>query len=615
MARQRGTVSRETVRMSVSRETVRRVGDLLRMSRRSRGACWVLGVLVIACGTSAPSAAGQATTVQSFPTPLVVPARSDVPPPGYTRTVREVARIAEADPRVRSERAEHPPAYVRTYTAGGGRWQVSFYVPPSGDRRSEEIVQAVIGDRSGRVLEVWTGPQVAWTMARGSPGQFGRAVNAPWVWIGLCALFVAPFLRPPLRMLHLDLAVLLAFSVSYAFFGAANLDVSVPSAYPLLAYLLGRMLWIGFAGPRAAPQSDRRRSARPRRACAPPGRAARTTPPIRLAVTPSALLLGAVFLLGFRIVLNVTNGNVIDVGYASVIGGDRLLHGDPLYGAFPPDNPHGDTYGPLTYLAYAPFVLALPWGGTWDALPAAHAAALVFDLACVAGLWVAGRRLGGGTLGVLLAYLWLACPFTLLVANSGANDALVAALVLGAFLAIDRPAARGALAVAAGLTKFAPLALVPLFVRAGPRPARSLLAAGAVGLAVLLPVLLGPGLERFWDRTLGFQGERSSPFSVWGLYGGLEVVQALVTLAAAALAVAVAFVPRRRDPVTIAALAAAVLIALQLAVEHWFYLYIVWFLPLLLIALLARTGVTAPDAAPARSPRLRRPARTGSARR
>ena len=37
---------------------------------------------------------------------------------------------------------------------------------------------------------------------------------------------------------------------------------------------------------------------------------------------------------------------------------------------------------------------------------------------------------------------------------------------------------------------------------------------------------------------------------------------------------------------TVAALGAAVLIALQLTVTHWFYLYIVWFLPLLLIALL-----------------------------
>jgi hypothetical protein len=54
-----------------------------------------------------------------------------------------------------------------------------------------------------------------------------------------------------------------------------------------------------------------------------------------------------------------------------------------------------------------------------------------------------------------------------------------------------------------------------------------------------------------------------------------------------ALALAVAVVPRRRDLVTVSALAAAVLIAAQLAVTHWFYLYIVWFLPPLLVALIA----------------------------
>jgi hypothetical protein len=86
-----------------------------------------------------------------------------------------------------------------------------------------------------------------------------------------------------------------------------------------------------------------------------------------------------------------------------------------------------------------------------------------------------------------------------------------------------------------------------------------------------------------------------------------------VTIAVAALAVAVAFVPRKRDEVTVAALGAAVLIALQLAVTHWFYLYLVWFLPLMLIALLAPRGVTrAADAARARSPSRRRPGRSGS---
>ena len=169
------------------------------------------------------------------------------------------------------------------------------------------------------------------------------------------------------------------------------------------------------------------------------------------------------------------------------------------------------------------------------------------------------------------------------------------------------------MAVLAGLTKFAPLALVPLFVTYGAGRARSLVAAILTAALVLGPVALGPGgLERFWDRTVGFQAGRSSPFSVWGLYGGLDALQAALTIGAAALAVAVAFVPRQRDELTIAALGAAVLIALQLTVTHWFYLYIVWFLPLLLIALLGPAGITAPDEEPARSPRPGRWARTGS---
>ena len=221
------------------------------------------------------------------------------------------------------------------------------------------------------------------------------------------------------------------------------------------------------------------------------------------------------------------------------------------------------------------------------------------------------RRLGGRTLGLLLAYLWAACPFTLLVVNSGANDALVGALVLGAFLCLGRPAARGALATAAGMAKFAPLALVPLFVTYGRGRLVSLLAAAATGVLALAPVAVGPGLGRFWDRTLGFQSERTSPFSIWGLYGGLDALQAVLTVAAAALALAVAFVPRRRDEITVAALGAAVLVALQLTVTHWFYLYLVWFLPLLLIALIGRPGVTAPGEAPARSTERRVPVHSG----
>ena len=51
-----------------------------------------------------------------------------------------------------------------------------------------------------------------------------------------------------------------------------------------------------------------------------------------------------------------------------------------------------------------------------------------------------------------------------------------------------------------------------------------------------------------------------------------------------------------------AALGAAVLIALQLAASHWFYLYIVWFVPLVLVALLAAHRVQPRREPPAPAP-------------
>jgi hypothetical protein len=119
---------------------------------------------------------------------------------------------------------------------------------------------------------------------------------------------------------------------------------------------------------------------------------------------------------------------------------------------------------------------------------------------------------------------------------------------------------------------------------------------------VMLPVLIDGGLHTFYDRTLAYQGERGSPFSIWGLYGGLGVPQAAVKIGALLLALLVAFVPRRRDVVTLAALGAAVIVALELGITHWFYLYIPWFFPLVLVALLGRYGEPVPPGAPAPAP-------------
>ena len=64
-------------------------------------------------------------------------------------------------------------------------------------------------------------------------------------------LFIAPFIDPkrPFRLLHLDLAALLAFSVSLFWFNKGEIVVSVPLVYPVLGYLFLRMMIAGFFPP------------------------------------------------------------------------------------------------------------------------------------------------------------------------------------------------------------------------------------------------------------------------------------------------------------------------------------------------------------------------------
>ncbi|HUH81850.1 MAG TPA: hypothetical protein VLZ06_11035 [Solirubrobacteraceae bacterium] len=550
---------------------------------------------VLALGLPAGARAAS-LSVQPVPESPIQVALSSTPMHGRTLSARRALAIARAVSKVRDARRGHPGSYGAVYTKGPERWQVSFFARGG----HKELAQVIIADPTGRVLEAWSGFQVAWTMARGYRGAFGEHVNALYIWLPLCLLFVLPFVNPrrPLSLLHLDLLVLLSFSVSLAFFNHAHIYASVPLAYPPLLYLLARMLWL-----------LRRRAAGAR----PPG-------PLRLLVPAPWLAVALVFLVGFRVGLNVTDSNVIDVGYAGVIGAHRITADRPLYGGYPADNEHGDTYGSFNYEAYVPFQQIFGWSGRWDDLPAAHAAAIFFDLLTVGLLFLLGRRMRGPTLGIAFAYAWASYPFTLFALESNANDTLVAATVLAALLAACYPSglarfARGAFAALAALTKLAPLALAPILATDGLRglPARrrtcslAMFAAGFLlfgGLA-MIPAVRHDSLHTIYERTLVYQGNRDSPFSVWGLYGwhGAELA---VELFAAGLAVLLAVVPRRGDLVGLAAGCAAIVLAVELAMEHWFYLYIPWFFGLAIVALLGRFSpvpARAGDAAsePARS--------------
>jgi hypothetical protein len=528
-----------------------------------------------------------------------------------------VLAIAERLPKMRAVRAKYPGSYGGAYLKPAFHWQVSYF----SKNGKKEIGQVIIADLSGRVLEQWTGFQVAWTMARGYPGAFGRHVNALYIWLPLCFLFFAAFFdfRRPLKLLHLDLLVLLFFSVSLAFFNHGEIYQSVPLSYPSLLYLLVRMLALSRRGRRRAEAGVEQGAPR---AYKQPG-------PLRLLVPAPWLALALVFLVGFRIALNVTDSNVIDVGYAGVIGAQRIAHGKPLYGGWPSDNEHGDTYGPVNYEAYVPFEQIFGWSGKWDDLPAAHAAAIVFDLLALALLFLIGRRVRGPSLGIALAYGWAAYPFTLFTLESNSNDSLVAVLILAAVLAATYRSkfaspARGAFAALAGLTKFAPLALAPLLATHGLFDADStaggrlltrarllalasfVLAFALVAALVSIPAFSHDTLHTIYERTFAYQGDRGSPFSVWGLYGGLGSEQTAVQIAAIVLALALAVLPRRGDVVGLAAACAAVMIVVELGLEHWFYLYISWFFPLVMIALLGRyeRPASSLQAEPASTPRF-----------
>ena len=495
----------------------------------------------------------------------------------------------------------HPPTEA-TFDKATRRWTVRVWSGEAG-----EIALGKVDDGDGRVSEAWTGPQVAWKMARGNVGSFGgKVLNAWWTWIPLSACFFLGLVdRRRLRSWHtVDLLALLSFGLSLWSFNRGEVFRSASLAAAPLAYLLVRTSWIGFRG----------RGAR-----------------FALSWPVWVLAALAMFLGGLRIGLNLENPRgVIDVGYAGVIGGDRILDGRAPYGNMPVEgarracgradrsgeirdriqqngrcesaNPRGDTYGPVAYLAYVPAVLTFGWSGKWDSLPAAHATAIAFDLLVVLGLLLIGRRFGGTPLAVALAFGWLAFPFTAYALNANSNDAIMPAILVWGFWLSTSAVARGTAVALAGWTKFASLLLAPLWLtypnglslRTTVRFTAAFALASLAAFSVLLlePSIAGAG-RVFVDRTLGYQLGRDSPFSPWdwGQYHArgipdLAALQVVVQVAALALAGVVAAIPAHKGPLELAALSAAVLLGFEIALTHWSYLYIPWFLPFVLLALM-----------------------------
>jgi hypothetical protein len=545
-----------------------------------------------------PAARAATTTTVTNPVTTTTPLAQSKP----RITTNQAIRIFLADDKVADWLKRYPPHPDTSATFKDGVWTVNVF---SG--RAGEIATGKVDDATGSIVEAWTGAQVAWKMARGYKGAFGGTkINSYKVWLGLCALFLLGLVdwRRPLSVRNLDLLVLLSLSVSLWFFNRGNVFAAMPLAYPPLVWLLVRCVWVA--------RSDR--------------------PPRGAAVWPVWVLAAAtVFLAGFRVGLNWRSSNVIDVGYSGVIGADRIVHGQSPYGHFPVEdprpkcgpadadgevrdriqtngkcetaNPLGDTYGPVSYLAYIPGYALFGWSHKWDRLKSVHFTSILFDLLAIVGLALVGRRFGGPRLAATAAFAWAAWPFTQYASSSNTNDSIAPALLIFGFLVLTSDFGRGAAVALSGWTKFASLLVLPLWLgypdaRRPPKIASALVGFVTATAVVFFVLFLEPSPAHaarvFFDRTIRYQIGRDSPFSVWdwGQYHAkglpnLQPVQRVLEVLLLAGALVLAWIPRRRTPLRMAALTAAVLIGFELVLTHWFYLYLPWFFPFVVLALVA----------------------------
>ena len=531
---------------------------------RPRVILFVTAALILPSSAVANAASpSSAAAGAGLASPIVAVPSANALPPGFTVSAGQAIAAAKSSRAMQAlHKREHPLIFQPYVWAGGQKhfWYILFRY------RGKVVAEADVSP-TGRVDAVWTGPQATATYTH---GHYAPVFDSWWVVVPFSLLFLLPFINPrvPRRLVHLDALVVLSLMGSYALFDHGHLQSAVWLIYPPLLYLLIRMGLIGLRAPVGGGGLSSLMSTR-------------------------VLVGGLLLLVGARVALSLASGTVIDVGYSSVVGAYRLAHGMPLYW---PAAAHADTYGPIAYLAYLPFELLFPWHGRWDYLASAHAASIVFDLVTLVGLVFVGRRLRAGAegrrLGLALAWVWAACPFTLLGLTEHSNDGLIAMLSVLSLLVFSSPVARGGLLGLAAAAKFSPAALLPLYASPRSEGRKRALACAAAFTAVLVTAIalflpVG-GLREFYNHTIGFQLTRSDVFSVWALHPSLAAIKTLLEVAALGLAAAVAFVPRRRSLPQVCALAAAVLIAVQLPAVHWFYYYVIWFMPYLAIALLAQ---------------------------
>ena len=556
----------------------------------------------------APAAHAATTTTHSVPTvtdPLTATSPATTTKPRSTK--QQVIALFLANAKVADWLKRYPPKPITDATFAQGVWTVNVWSGNAGEiatgngRRRHRRGRRGVDGAAGRVEDgarlhrahsaatrstaTRCGSRSARSSCSGSSTGAGRSRSAT-----------------------LDLLVLLSFSVSLWFFNRGDVFTAMPLVYPPLVWLLARCLWV----------------------------ARRDRPTRGVPVWPVWVLAAAtVFLAGFRIGLNVRASNVIDVGYSGVIGADRIVHGQSPYGHFPVEdnrsrsaalrtrparcattsrrtaaarsaNPLGDTYGPVSYLAYIPGYAIFGWSGKWDTLPAVHFTSILFDTDRAAR--ARARRAPvrrASTRGDARVRVGRVAVHAVRVELEHERLDRARAAHLGLPRA-DEPARarRGGRASPAGRSSPRCSLAAALVRLPGGAPRRGALYVARLRARDACSSSSCSSSSRrrwhaarvFYDRTVSFQIGRDSPFSLWdwGQYHAQGPARPAARAARPAGRCSSSARSRSRGSRATARRSGSppsprrVLVGFELVLTHWFYLYLPWFFPFVALALVGQ---------------------------
>ena len=515
----------------------------------------------------------------------------------------EAVTIARADPQVRQQLSGYEQIRTRVTVLDAEHQRVGFFRGP------HLVVVALVGPH-----------RTVTSVAPGSGVVGNRIANLPALLVGLSVLFVLVMASMPLLSLrNLDVLVLATFTLSAWLTGHGLLDASLYLAYPLLAYLALRFLWMAAHGS----GSDTSASLY-----------WRVTRGWSLKERRRVLTFVAAGLAAITAILTVSSSGVSDVGVASLAGATDLIHGTVPYGHIPDFIIHGDTYPLLNYVAFVP--LAAVWPVT-DAFSDPQGALVLTALLTLGAALAVYRLVGRNAVGdsedagagseppefasLRATVAWLTFPPVLLAATSGSND-IVLAFCLLLVLATMASARRSAMLLGvAAWVKVTPVVALPVWIgRMGRREAFRTVAGLTLLSAVILGGLValgGPGAVSSMVDAMRFQFERRSLFSLFGTGTGLgplqAVAQALLVASVVGMTMAVRRDPvLREDPVRLAAMLTALMLLAQLAANYWSWAYLPWVLAPALLVLAPAEGTPATELS--RAMPWRRPAAPAGSR-